>query len=353
MPTALQNRIKKYSREKPENLPNRKITDRSLQIIDALNRYKFIPTSLMVRLIEGNRRITERHLQNLFHQGFVNRFAFPTSFHPGEFNYYLDHRQGLDLLKENGYAPDELDYKQAANNKGKGYDEIAFNRALTQKQGKLLHLNHELMISRFHYMLEMACRKTKGVVQLLGFYQGTDLWNSVEASKVFLDANGHLLEKDENERLPHRPDAFFALHYPDADAEDKTHYYFYEADRKTMNVPKMNRKFRSYFHYVVKQKLHREHYGINRIRAVLIESIDSSWADHLRTNARHPVVSGSKPSPLFWFTTSELFEAKVPGSKKEQPLYLETPEVVFRSIWATPEHGDAIAQEEFLSLIPN
>jgi len=79
MQTALQNRIKKYSREKPENLPNRKITDRSLQIIDALNRYKFLPTSLMVRLIEGNRRITERHLHTLYHQGFVNRFAFPTS----------------------------------------------------------------------------------------------------------------------------------------------------------------------------------------------------------------------------------------------------------------------------------
>ncbi len=120
-----------------------------------------------------------------------------------------------------------------------------------------------------------------------------------------------------------------------------------------MNVPKMNRKFRSYFHYVVKRKLHREHYGVNRIRAVLVESIDSGWANHLRVNARHPLVSGSKPSPLFWFTTSELFESKVSGKEKELPLYLETPEVILRNIWATPEHGDTIAQEEFLSLIPN
>lgn len=353
MPDVLQKRIKKYSREKPENLPNRKINDRSLKIIDALNRYKFLPTSLIVRLIEGNRRITERHLQNLYHQGFVNRFAFPTSFHPGEFNYFLDDRKGLDLLRDNGFATDELDYKQVFNNKGKGYDEIAFNRTLTQKQGKLLHLNHELMISRFHYMLEMACRKTKGVVQLLGFYQGSDLWNTVEASKVFTDAHGNLVEKDENEKLPHRPDAFFALHYPDLDANEKTHYYFYEADRKTMNVPKMNRKFRSHFHYVVKQKLHRADYGVNRIRAVLVESLDSGWANHLRTNARHLLVSGNKPSPLFWFTTSEIFEKKVSGQKKEQPLYLETPEVIFRSIWATPEHADEVEPEDFLSLIPN
>jgi hypothetical protein len=189
-------------------------------------------------------------------------------------------------------------------------------------------------------------------VQLLRFYQGSDLWNTVEASKVFYDANGNLLEKDNTEKLPHRPYAFFVLHYLDLEGDEKTHYYFYEAARKTMNVPKMNRKFRSHFHYVVKKKLHREHYGVNRIRAMLVESIDSGWANHLRVNARHPLISGSKPSPLFWFTTSELFESKVSGQKKELPFYLETPEVIFRSIWATPEQSDAVALEEFLSLIP-
>ncbi len=161
------------------------------------------------------------------------------------------------------------------------------------------------------------------------------------------------MKKDENERLPHHSDAFFALHFPDLDAPEKTHYYFYEADRKTMNVPKMNRKFRSHFHYVVKQKLHRKHYGVNRIRAVLIESIDSNWTNHLRVNARHPLVSGAKPSPLFWFTTSELFESKVPGDKKDESLYLDTPEAIFRHIWVTPEHPDEIPNEDFLSLIPN
>lgn len=352
METPKQNRSKKYSREKPDNLPNRQITDRSIQILDALNRYKFLPTSLIVRIATGNHRITKRHLQNLYHQGYVNRFAFPTSFHPGEFNYFLDDRKGLDLLKEKGFNPDELDYKTVTNNRGKSYHEIAFKRELVQKQGRLSHLNHELMISRFHYMLEMACRKTNGIVKLLGFYQGSELWKTVEVSKVFTDQNGNLLEKDEDEKLPHRPDAFFALHFPDLDREEKTHYYFYEADRKTMNVPKMNRKFRSHFHYVVKQKKHQTDYGVKRIKAVLVESIDSAWANHLRINARHPLVSGNKPSPLFWFTTSELFERKIVGKKKEQPLYLDTPEAIFRRIWATPDQGDKIKQEEFLSLIP-
>lgn len=120
-----------------------------------------------------------------------------------------------------------------------------------------------------------------------------------------------------------------------------------------MNASKMNQEFRSHFHYIVKKKLHREHYQVRRIRAVLVESIESSWANHLRTNARHPLVSGSKPSPLFWFTTSELFDAKVPGKQKDIPVYPDTLEVIFRSIWATPEHGDAITKEDFLSLIPS
>lgn len=353
MPSTKQSRIKKYSREHPDNLPNRQITDRSIQILDALNRYKFLPTSLIVRLATGNHRITKRHLQNLYHQGYVNRFAFPTSFHPGEFNYFLDDKKALDLLKEHQFTPEQLDYKTVLNNREKSYDEIAFNRELVQKQGRLSHLSHELMISRFHYMLEMACRKTNGVVKLLGFYQGSELWQTVKASKVFTDAQGYLVEKDEDERLPHRPDAFFALHFPTREAEEKTHYYFYEADRKTMNVSKMNRKFRSHFHYIVKKKQHREDYGVKRIKAVLVESIDSAWADHLRINARHPIVSGAKPSPLFWFTTSELFETKVSTGKKEQPLYLDTPEAIFRNIWATPEHTDNITQEQFLSLIPS
>jgi hypothetical protein len=57
------------------------------------------------------------------------------------------------------------------------------------------------------------------------------------------------------------------------------------------------------------------------------------------------IVSGVKPSPLFWFTTSDIaFERpvtkKIKGKEKEIPLYLEKPELVFERIWATPADGD-------------
>ena len=115
----------------------------------------------------------------------------------------------------------------------------------------------------------------------------------------------------------------------------------------------MQKKLRSHFHYIVKQKKHTADYGVKRIRAVLVESIDDEWTNNLRTAARHPIVSG-KPSPLFWFTPSDLaFERLIPvrvkGAEKKIPIFLEKPELVFGQIWATPADDDE--QPVFKSLI--
>jgi hypothetical protein len=347
-------RLKKYSRERAENLPPRRITTRSIGIIDIIERYRFIPTSLIVRLVEGDMRTTERHLQNLYHQSLINRFAFPSTFYPTEFIYYLDDRRALALLTNAGRDAEKLDYETVRRNREKRYSEITMSREMIKMQGRLMHLHHELMISRFRFMLERACRKSGGKVEMLGFYQGSTLWNTVEVAKVIYDKDGNIREVEEFETLPHRPDAFFALYFPDRTGEEKTQYFFYEADRKNTSIKKFNKKLRAHFHYVVKQKRHGEHYGVKRIRAVLIESIQDWWTNQLRLHARHPVVAGKKPSPLFWFTTSDLvFEQKttvrIKGVDKEIPLYLEKPELVFGKIWATPLDDDE--RPDFQSLI--
>ncbi|MBK8809699.1 MAG: replication-relaxation family protein [Acidobacteria bacterium] len=338
-------RLKKYTREKPENLPPRRITPRSIEIIDIIHRYKFIPTSLIVRLVDGDIRTTERHLQNLYHQRLINRFAFPSTYYPTEFNYYLDTRAALKLLIDNNYKIEEADYEVISNNREKDYCTVTMGREMVKMQGRLMHLHHELMISRFHYMVEKACDKSGDKVKLLGFYQGSQLWNNIEVSKVYYDRDGRLIESDATERLPHRPDAFFALHFPDREGDEQTQCFFYEADRKTTSVKKMQKKLRAHFHYIVKQKKHVEDYGVNRIRAVLVESTEDHWTNTLRTTAGHPTVSGSKPSPLFWFTPSDLaFEKLIPvtikGAEKHIPIYLEKPELVFAKIWATPAESD-------------
>ena len=104
-------------------------------------------------------------------------------------------------------------------------------------------------------------------------------------------------------------------------------------------------KLRAHWHFIVKQNLHRSLgcYAVHGIRAVLTESTSSQWAHNLRQAAKENVVS-PRPSPLFWFTTSELITKPTPYGKRTVPLYLLQPEVIFKRIWADP------VQDKFLNL---
>jgi hypothetical protein len=203
-------------------------------------------------------------------------------------------------------------------------------------QGRLLFLKHEAMISRFHAMLELACGLSSGRVELSNFQQGPSIWSRVEVPQLTYK-DGAWSETDEVESLPHRPDAFFTLSFPEQDRGQL--HFFYEADRHRTDTNKFNKKLRAHFHFAVKQKeLLKERYGLSRIRAVLTETIDDEWAERLRSAANHVTVSGSKRSPLFWFTTSRLFTEPVeaPGQKRALPTHLHRPDIVLENICATP-----------------
>jgi hypothetical protein len=158
-----QQRLRRFVRQ-PELLASRQVTDKGLEAIATIERYRFIPSSLLVRLMPGGQRNNHRHLQTLFHKGLISRFAFPKFGGPGEFIYYLDKAEALNLLVDSGQLrlTDE-DRQQKLqliwNHAEKNYAGIHHNAG---DQGKLLFLNHELMISRFHAMLELACRKFAG-----------------------------------------------------------------------------------------------------------------------------------------------------------------------------------------------
>lgn len=335
----MQQRLHKYRRD-PERLPAREITERSVEIIGIIERYKFLPTSLVAALAGGNQRITKRHLQSLYHKGFINRFAFPRVGNPGEFIYYIDDTRSLALLVNHGADREALDFDGVKRNKEKAYSDINFGARIDDMQGRLMHLLHEVMISRFHAMLELACKGSKSKIELHKFRQGAQLWNRVEVPKLQYDEAGNWRELSETEILPHRPDAFFTLHFPQESEGRRYAHFFYEADRKHTSIKKHNRKLRAHFHYIVKQRRHEADYGIKRVRAVLVETINDEWASDLRDAAAHPVVSGNKPSPLFWFTTSRLFTSprEITDGKvnRQVPYYLLNPGIIFKRIWASP-----------------
>lgn len=337
----MQDRLKK-SRREPERVQTRQLTKRALDIIATIARYRFLPTSLIVRVVDGNHRITEDHLQKLYHKGLVNRFQLKRN---GECNYYLDNPDALRLLDP--AAVDMRMFKLVRNYREKDYA----GAAQRLEPGKLMFLEHELMVSRFHWMLELACRQSAGAVVLGKWVQGSAIEHRVHAPEVrYNPARDEWLELDQTESLPHEPDAFFILRFPEEPEGRNQANFFYEADRDTMTDPTdMKRKLRAHFHFIVKQHRHEELYGIRRVRAVLFEATRTRRADNLREQARHPVVSGRNPSALFWFTTAELYtkteEVEEDGKAVQRPLFLLHPELIFKQIWASP------VEDKLLSMV--
>jgi len=344
----VQQRLRRFKRQ-PEKLEGRQLTDKGLEAMAVIERYRFVPSSLLVRLTTGDQRNNYQHLQTLFHKGYVNRFALPTVYGtPGEFIYYLDTMPSFRLLLQKGLiTPTESERKRKEElinlNREKAYHQLHKD---PDQQGKLMYIQHELMVSRFHALLELACRKFAGKVELENWKQGTELWGRIEAKAVKKAPDSSQLEESAAlEKLPHRPDAFFTLYFPTNPEGQQHSSFMYEADRGTENTTRYKMKLRAHFHFIVKSQMQRQApYNVHGIRAVLTESIGKQWAQNLREAARDPIVSG-KPSPLFWFTTSELLTKPTPAGKRTIPLYLKEPEVIFKRIWANP------SEAKFFSLL--
>src|SRR2546425_696736 len=85
---------------RPEDTDKGRISDRDLDIVEVILRYRFSPTSELIRLVGGNEDVTQRRLRKLWEWGLINRFAFPGIRTPSEFHYSLDTRRALEILVE-------------------------------------------------------------------------------------------------------------------------------------------------------------------------------------------------------------------------------------------------------------
>jgi len=331
------------------------ITDRDLDILDAVLGYRFCSAAQIVRLAGGNEDVTHRRLRRLWERGLVARWAFPGFRTHSEFYYYLDSREPLDLLAERRHLeihPQMLD--EIRSHREKDYS----GAAIRGQHMQLGFLNHGLMISRMHFMVEMTCKRSGGAVALESWCQGGQIaGHKAEVPKVRSTRRaGDVFwqEVDETERVPVEPDALFTLRFKDRPQDLQLAHFFYEADRGTMVLTDMLRKFRGYYHFVKKQQRHKEAFGIHPVRAVLVETTDEARGKRLMELVNHPLVAGpTKRAGLFWFTISALFIDPVEGSPV--PRYLEQPELVLDPIWALPdralralgdsENSSAIAQK--------
>jgi hypothetical protein len=318
---------------RPETPSRGIVTERDPDIIEAVLRYRFSPTSELVCLVGGNEDVVQRRLRKLWEWGFINRFAFPGLRTHSEFIYYLDSPASLDLLSERrGLEIHPQMREELQNNREKDYASAATRGQHMQ----LGFLKHALMISRMHFLLEMGCRKSAGRIELASWSQGAPLARrKVELPKVTSTRQGNRYE----------PDALFSLRFSDRPAEEQLVHFFFEADRGTMVASDMLKKLRGYYHLIKRQKRHAELFGVHPVRSVLIETTSEPRGKRLMELVSHPMVCGpAKRAGLFWFTISPLFIDPLPSATSKRPLprYLHQPEVVFDPIWALPDstlHG--------------
>lgn len=184
-------------------LPRRLITTGSLALIHDVATHRFLPTSLITPLAGGDPRTMAEHLYHLYHRGTVNRFQVAKN---TEFVYFLDSREAVNLLISAGYPISTDVNESVSNNREKNYA----GAIRAQDPGQLLFVQDELMITRFHAALELACSYSAGRVQLVSFKQGSVLYNRGKVPKLSRDG-GQLFGQGATEFLPHRPDAAFIL----------------------------------------------------------------------------------------------------------------------------------------------
>jgi hypothetical protein len=281
-------------RRAPELLRPKQLTDRSFAIIETISRYRFLGTKDLIHLVGGNEDVTHRHLQQLYHRSLIGRLILPQNGNNAEFIYLLDNTPALrELCIRSGIPQEKFDWKQIKSNHDK-YSEGKLGNGL-DAEGKFLFLRHELMISEFRAGIERGCKSSDGAVLLERFQQGPEIHSSVRLAS--------------GKTLPHRPDAFFTLRFPNAPEGQQRSNFFYEADRSTSSIPRLREKFEAHLHFLLQGK-HSEAFDIKRIRAVIVETITASRAEQLKSLAAELAAHEPLAGTLFWIANSGTRDTK-------------------------------------------
>jgi len=289
----MQQRLPK-TRRAPEAMTGKKITERSIAIIETIARYRFILARDIVRLVGGNEDVTHRHLQQLYHRDLANRFTLPAP-KTGEFIYFLDNAAGLRQLADaSSLQGDLLDWDGIRTNREK-YRENA-----SRSVGRFLFIEHELMISSFHADLETSARADGGV-EIKRWVQGAALWNNVRVGT--------------RRTLSHRPDALFTLYFQNAPEGQQHANFLYEADRETSSLTRIREKLEAHVQFFMQGK-HIETYRFRKLQAVLIETLSEDRARQLRALTADLAAQSPLARRLFWFSKISSVGGVHPGQAR-------------------------------------
>lgn len=268
---------------------------RDHEIVRLVSEYRFITSEEIQALIPGSDQTILRRLQKLYHAGYLDRPRHQQQRGNGKMVYALGQEGAHLLAKLSGKEPARGDWTEK------------------NRQVRLQHLEHVLMVSRFRATLTLAARLNEKIV-LECWTQGQELRDEVLVEHA-----------DWTERIPVYPDAYFVLRVLDGPEGRNRVHVFLEADRGTMTTKRFFVKVRGYWHYWRSGK-QEERFGMKNF-LVLTVTLTPERAASLRE------VTGDLDAPKHRGLRMFLF-----GS--EQNYGFNEPLHLFDAIWSVPRDPD-------------
>ena len=276
-------------RTRSGNPPPFQLTDRDIDILRIVARYRFLHSGHIRRLIAGSQKNLANRLKALFEHAYLDRPECQYDFYrPGGGSslavYALSDKGARVLSHYDGLAS------------GPRVSWAAKNR----KVGRPF-LEHTLAISDFAVGLSVAVAASP-VVDLI---DGTELVARLpaparDATKPFR-LSVPVVFQSKRQTIGVEPDHVFSLGFPEAGRRAN---FLVEIDRATMPVERSDitqssimRKFLAYG-AMWRSKLHTTSFGWRNFRVLVVTS-NGERAKNMLAVLRHH--TGGKGSPLFWF----------------------------------------------------
>lgn len=284
-------------RKRSGNPPPFRVTDRDLDILRAIARYRFLDSSHIRRLIEGSDKNIANRLKGLFEHAYLDRPDCQYDFYrPGGGSslavYALSDKGARILNHHDGFAA------------GPRVSWAHKNR----KVGRPF-MEHTLAISDFAVGLSVAVAASPVVDLCDGPALVTRLPATRRDAAKPYRVSVPVTFKSTRHTIGIEPDYAFSLGFP---AAGRRAYFLVEIDRGTMPVERFEitqssilRKFIAYG-AIWRAQLHTQTFGWRNFRVLVLTGTAERALNMRDVLARQ---TGGKGSPLFWFSDQAALKA--------------------------------------------
>lgn len=268
------------------------LTPRDLVILRAVYRHRLLRSTHLVALSGGSRQATLRRLQLLFHHGYLDR-------PPMQLDWYARGSEPLVYALGNRGA-EVLETEVWMRRGGIRWD--TKNRSLSR-----VFLHHTLAVAEVMVAFEVACRSHEGVEFVLPEEVLAGAPEPTRRLRLPFRWQVEVRWGGKSHRLGVEPDRVFGLRFEGGPENQRSAFFFLEADRGTMPVVRKGLVQTSFLRKLLayqetwRQGRHKSHLGIPNFR-VLTVTASRERVEHLVEACQSLSGGGSR---LFLFTDQE------------------------------------------------